>query len=144
MTVRFATKNVYDATASGDGQRVLIMRLWPRGVSKARVDHWLRELGPVVPLLRAFRAGRLDWPQYRRRYLAGLERPEAQAQLAEVRVLARRGRVTLLCGCHDEARCHRSLLQGHLTRRRRPGSPAAPCCRLTPCRAWPTVARRAS
>jgi uncharacterized protein YeaO (DUF488 family) len=107
---------------------VLIMRLWPRGVRKDRVDRWLRELGPVVPLLRAFRAGRVSWPEYRRRYLAGLARPEARAQLGEVRAMARRGPVTLLCGCAVEARCHRSLLRDHLRgpgRRARPAVPRA-------------------
>jgi uncharacterized protein YeaO (DUF488 family) len=139
MTSRIRTKRVYDATARADGARILIMRLWPRGIRKERVDRWLRELGPVVELLRAFRGGRLTWPQYRRRYLAGLRRPEARAQLAEVRALARRGPVTLLCGCPVEARCHRSLLRAHLqgrtparaasrpstARRPRPRRPAA-------------------
>jgi uncharacterized protein YeaO (DUF488 family) len=91
------------------------MRLWPRAVPKSRIDRWLRELGPELPLLRAFRSGRLGWPGYRRRYLAGLGRPAAQAALDEVRALARRGLVTLLCGCPDEARCHRTLLRGYLT-----------------------------
>ncbi|MGH7391410.1 MAG: DUF488 domain-containing protein [Candidatus Rokuibacteriota bacterium] len=118
MASRIRTKRVYEPAARGDGARVLIMRLWPRGIRKDRVDRWLRELGPVVPLLRAFRAGRLTWPEYRRRYRAGLARPEAREQLAEVRALARRGPVTLLCGCPDETRCHRSLLREHLTRRR--------------------------
>lgn len=114
VTPRFGTKRVYDPSAPADGARVLIMRLWPRGIRKERVDRWLRELGPVLELLRAFRAGRVTWPQYRRRYLAGLRRPEARTQLAEVRALARHGPVTLLCGCHVEARCHRSLLRDHL------------------------------
>jgi uncharacterized protein YeaO (DUF488 family) len=48
------------------------------------------------------------------RYLACLERPEAQAQLAQVRELARDGAVTLLCGCADETHCHRSLLKAYL------------------------------
>jgi len=105
------------------------MRLWPRGIRKDRVDRWLRELGPVVPLLRAFRAGRVSWPEYRRRYLAGLARPEARAQLDEVRGMARRGPVTLLCGCAVEARCHRSLLRDHLRGpgpRARRAAPRAP------------------
>lgn len=117
MTTRIRTKRVYDPAAPADGARVLIMRLWPRGIGKRRVDRWFRELGPVLQLLRAFRSGRITWPQYRRRYLAGLRRPEARAQLAEVRTLAGRGPVTLLCGCPVEARCHRSLLREHLQRR---------------------------
>lgn len=108
------TKRVYDPAAGDDGARVLIMRLWPRGIRKDRVDLWLKELGPVVPLLRAFRAGKIGWAEYRRRYLAGLDRPEALAALAEVRALARRGPVTLLCGCPDETRCHRALLRTYL------------------------------
>lgn len=107
-------KRIYDPPGESDGMRVLIMRLWPRGIRKSRVDRWLKELGPVLPLLRAFRGGEIDWAEYTRRYLAGLARPEAQAQLAEVRAAAREGTVTLLCGCPDESRCHRSLLCAYL------------------------------
>src|SRR2546426_6130668 len=71
--------------------RVLIMRLWPRGIRKSRVDIWLKELGPVLPLLRAFRAGEIGWAEYRRRYRRGLARPEAQAHLAAVRAYAKAG-----------------------------------------------------
>lgn len=108
------TKRVYDPPAAGNGTRVLVMRLWPRGIRKDRVDLWLKELGPVVPLLRAYRGGKLGWAEYRRRYLAGLERPEAREAVARVRRLAHEGPVTLLCGCPDEARCHRSLLRKYL------------------------------
>ena len=111
---RIRTRRVYDPASRADGTRVLIMRLWPRGIRKSRVDLWLRELGPVVELLRAFRGGQVDWTEYRRRYLAGLRHAEAQAQVAEVRRLARAGTVTLLCGCPDERRCHRTLLRAYL------------------------------
>lgn len=111
---RVATKRIYDPPASGDGTRVLIMRYWPRGIRKDKVDVWLRELGPVIPLLRAFLDEEITWEQYVPRYRAGLQRPEAQDALAEVRRLARRGPVTLLCGCADPRRCHRTLLQEHL------------------------------
>lgn len=113
---RVLTKRVYEPRVAADGVRVLVMRLWPRGVRKAQVDLWLRELGPVPTLMRAFLAGRVPWAEYRRRYLDGLGRPEARAQLAEARRLARRGRITLLCWCPDERRCHRSLLRGRLRR----------------------------
>jgi len=118
---RIATARVYDPPKAGEGERILVMRLWPRGIRKDRVDRWLRELGPVVPLLRAFRAGKVTWPEYRRRYLAGLRRPEAAARLREVRQAARRGPVTLLCGCPDPKRCHRTLLRDRLVRRRSAG-----------------------
>jgi len=109
-----AAKRIYDPPDASDGTRVLIMRLWPLGIRKSRVDLWLKELGPVLPLLRAIRAGEISWAEYTRRYLRGLARPEAQAQLATVRAAAKMGRVTLLCGCQDETRCHRSLLRAHL------------------------------
>ena len=109
-----AIKRVYDPAGAADGHRVLIMRLWPRGIRKERVSQWLKELGPVPELLRAYLDEKITWKQYVPRYLAGLERPEAQAAIAEVRARAAKGRVTLLCGCPDEARCHRSLLRDYL------------------------------
>jgi uncharacterized protein YeaO (DUF488 family) len=108
------TKRIYEPVAADDGERVLIMRLWPRGIRKERVSVWLKELGPVPELLRAYLDERISWEQYVPRYLEGLARPEAQAAIAEVRRRAATGRVTLLCGCADEARCHRSLLKAHL------------------------------
>jgi uncharacterized protein YeaO (DUF488 family) len=119
---RIAARRVYDPPTPDEGIRVLIMRLWPRGIPKGRVDRWLRELGPVLPLLRAFRGGRISWPEYRRRYLAGLARPAARAQLQQVRALARAGQITLLCGCPDERRCHRTILREYLMKRRRPSA----------------------
>ena len=113
-SVGIATKRIYEPADPADGTRVLIMRLWPRGIRKDRVDRWLKELGPVKELLRAFLDCQVDWPTYIPRYLAGLSRPEAQEAIAEVRELARQGPVTLLCGCADERRCHRALLAEYL------------------------------
>lgn len=114
---RIRAKRVYDPGSPEDGTRVLIMRLWPRGIRKDRVDLWLKELGPVVTLLRAFRSGAIGWDEYVPRYLAGLERPEAREHVDRALALAREGPVTLVCGCPDEARCHRSLLRDYLTER---------------------------
>jgi uncharacterized protein YeaO (DUF488 family) len=123
------TKRIYEPSAASDGYRVLIMRLWPRGIRKERVDAWLKELGPVPTLLREFLDERITWDEYVPRYRAGLRRPEAQAAIAEVRRRAREGRVTLLCGCADEQRCHRSLLRAYLLNspraRPRPARPRA-------------------
>ena len=111
------SKRIYAPAERSDGTRVLVMRLWPRGIKKERVDVWLKELGPVTPLLRAFLDKKVRWGTYVPRYLAGLERPEAQAAVEEVLGLARRGRVTLLCACADENRCHRTLLKAYLADR---------------------------
>lgn len=121
------TKRIYDPSDADDGYRVLIMRLWPRGIRKERVDTWLKELGPVPTLLRQFLDEKITWAQYVPRYLAGLARPEAQEAIAEVRRRASDGRVTLLCGCADERRCHRSLLRAYLldSSRARSRSPRA-------------------
>lgn len=111
------TKRIYAPPERGDGTRVLVMRLWPRGIRKDRIDLWLKELGPVKPLLRDFLDKRIRWETYVTRYLAGLERAEAQAQVDEVLGHAKHGRVTLLCGCADENRCHRTLLKAYLGER---------------------------
>lgn len=111
---RIATKRIYEPAVAADGTRVLVMRYWPRGIRRDRVDVWLRELAPVVPLLRSYLDGKITWAQYTPRYLAGLARPEAVTAMAELRGLAARGPVTLLCGCPDPRQCHRTLLQAHL------------------------------
>jgi uncharacterized protein YeaO (DUF488 family) len=111
---RVAAKRVYEPPVAADGTRILIMRYWPRGIRKEKVDVWLRELAPVIPLLRAYLDDEITWKQYVPRYRQGLKRPEAQAALAEARALASKGPITLLCGCADPARCHRTLLRAHL------------------------------
>src|SRR5262245_12776487 len=108
------TKRVYDKPLRSDGTRVLVMRLWPRGIKKSAVDLWLKDLGAEIANLRAFKAGRIGWPEMRRRYLAGLRREPAASDLKRLRAMARRGRVTVLCSCADPKRCHRSLRRAAL------------------------------
>jgi len=115
---RISTKRIYEPASRADGTRVLVMRLWPRGIRKSAVDIWLRDLGAELRNLRLWHAGRLSWPELRRRYLAGLKQPPAADALAELRALTRRGPVTLLCSCADPARCHRTILAGVLARKR--------------------------
>lgn len=103
------TKRVYEPRSAEDGYRLLIMRKWPRGVRKDAVDAWDKELGPSLALLAGFRQGSVPWPEYVRRYTA-----EMRSKPAVLRAVADRARtetVTLLCGCAEEARCHRSLLK---------------------------------
>jgi len=104
-------KRVYDKPLRSDGRRVLVMRLWPRGIKKSAVDLWLKDLGAEIANLRAFKAGRIGWPEMRRRYLAGLRREPAAAALKRLRAMSNRGRITVLCSCADPKRCHRSLLR---------------------------------
>jgi uncharacterized protein YeaO (DUF488 family) len=113
---RIRTKRVSEPVAPDDGTRVLVMRLWPRGVRKGVADQWLRGLGTPVDLIRKWKAGTIPWATLASGYRKHLRSAEARAELRALTVLARRGRVTLLCTCPEEARCHRGILKGVLAR----------------------------
>ena len=103
------TKRIYDPPAPDDGFRLLTMRLWPRGVKKELVSVWEKELGPSRELLGDFNQDRIDWETFRTRYL---EEMAGKRELLEKWAgRARHEDITLLCGCKDENRCHRSLLK---------------------------------
>ncbi len=108
------TKTVYDAPERSDGKRVLVMRLWPRGVSKGKVDLWMKELGTERDLIKKWKTGEMPWDDFARRYDASLKGKEAL--LRELAEESKDGTMTLLCGCADEARCHRSLLKRAIER----------------------------
>jgi len=103
-------KRVYDAPADDDGLRVLVDRLWPRGLSKdkARVDQWLKAIAPSPQLRGEFHAHPDRWDAFRDAYLA---EARANPALPELRALARRQRVTLLYGFHDPLHNHAVLLR---------------------------------
>lgn len=103
MASPFHLKRVYDAPAPDDGLRVLVDRLWPRGLSreKAAVDIWLKDVAPSPELRRWFGHDPAKWPEFRRRY-----RAELRERGNDVETLRRRGdegQVTLLYGARDEA-----------------------------------------
>jgi len=102
-------KNIYDKPESSDGKRILVMRLWPRGISKDKVDVWMKDLGTDLELIRSWKAGNLTWSELSRAYDAGLKgKKEVLKELADE---SRTGTITLLCGCRDERHCHRVLLK---------------------------------
>jgi uncharacterized protein YeaO (DUF488 family) len=108
------TARIYDPPSRGDGERWLVMRLWPRGVRKGTVDRWEKELGPSVELLRAYRDEAMGWGEFARRYRIEVrKKPEL---LDELWKRAKRRTVTLLCSCEDESRCHRGLLKKMIER----------------------------
>ena len=99
MDVRL--KRAYEPAAAADGRRVLIDRLWPRGVSKeeARLDKWARQLAPSAELRRWFGHDPARFDEFRRRYAEELA---AHADhLEELRVRARAGTLTLVYGARD-------------------------------------------
>ena len=111
---RVRTKRVADPAAADDGTRVLVMRLWPRGVKRGAADHWLKGLGTPVDLIRQWKAGTISWEALQQAYRQHLRTAEVREDLARLTALARQGRVTLLCTCPDEARCHRGILKRQL------------------------------
>lgn len=95
-------KRAYEPAAEGDGTRILVDRLWPRGVSKAdaALDRWLKEIAPSTSLREWFGHDPARWQEFRRRYKQELQ--QHAAELEELRALARHGTVTLLYGARDE------------------------------------------
>jgi uncharacterized protein YeaO (DUF488 family) len=95
-------KRAYEEPSAQDGTRILVDRLWPRGLRKqdARIDHWLKEIAPSAELRKWFGHDVARWSDFRQRYTAELRRhPE---QLEELRRLAHRGTVTLVYAARDE------------------------------------------
>jgi uncharacterized protein YeaO (DUF488 family) len=110
-------KRVYEPPAPDDGVRILVDRLWPRGLRKAdaAVDRWLKELAPSTALRQWFGHDPQRWPDFQDRYRAELA--DKAELLQELRVLARREPITLLYGArddrHNQAVVLRDVLAGH-------------------------------
>jgi len=126
---RVAVKRVYEPAARSDGTRVLVDRLWPRGLSKARaaVDRWLRDLAPSDELRKWFHARPDAWSLFRKRYLKELARPECAQALAELYRLAnRRKKLTLLFASRNEEFNNAVALKDLLDGMRKPPSGSGP------------------
>ncbi|MBG6078176.1 MULTISPECIES: DUF488 domain-containing protein [unclassified Polaromonas] len=96
-------KRAYEPAAAEDGNRILIDRLWPRGVSKAdlAVTQWMKEIAPSTELRQWFGHDPARWDEFRRRYRDELHRNAGL--LGQLRSLARAGPVTLVYSAHDQA-----------------------------------------
>jgi uncharacterized protein YeaO (DUF488 family) len=107
-------KRAYETADDEDGFRILVDRLWPRGVSKekARVDLWLKEVAPSTELRKWFGHDPEKWTGFRTRYFRELDQqPEA---IAQIREHARKGRVTRVDGAKDEEHNDAVALQEYL------------------------------
>ena len=103
--IQVALKRAYNKPLKGDGCRVLVDRLWPRGLKKteAKIDVWLRDLAPSNELRKWFHAHRDHWEEFCRRYLRELRSPAAASSLDQLyQCLARSGRLTLVFASKDE------------------------------------------
>lgn len=115
------TKRVYDPPSPKDGMRILVMRLYPRGVKRDVFQEWYKELGSAPELIKEWKSRRIGWGEFARRYEAQTAAdPDAQACLDKLARRANKETITLLCSCEDEAHCHRSLLKTMIERRMQP------------------------
>jgi len=94
-------KRAYEHANKDDGQRILVERLWPRGVKKedAQLDRWIKDIAPSTALRQWFQHDPAKWGEFRRRYFRELEQHEDVWQ--PLLALARRSRLTLVYSAHD-------------------------------------------
>ena len=97
-------RRIYEPPTLKDGYRVLIDRVWPRGVTKqeARLDEWARNLAASTDLRRWFGHDPAKWDEFRRRYHAELLAPDRSAALEALAQRARQGTITIVYGARDE------------------------------------------
>ncbi len=116
----FKVKRVYEAAAPDDGARILVDRLWPRGISKekAKLELWLKAIAPSDALRKRFHAKPEKWDAFLEAYFAELDSGAADDAAKELRSHARKGTVTLLYAAHDEAHNNAVALKAWLTRKK--------------------------
>jgi uncharacterized protein YeaO (DUF488 family) len=115
--VSIRLKRVYDAPAKSDGRRILVDRIWPRGLTKqeARVAEWLKEIAPSTKLRKWFAHDPARWKEFKKRYAAELD-----GQRDQVEQLARESKkrtVTLLFGAKDTRHNNAVALKEYIARR---------------------------
>jgi uncharacterized protein YeaO (DUF488 family) len=110
--VSVRVRRIYEPPEPDDGVRILVDRLWPRGVSKdaARVDEWPKALTPSTELRRWYHAREGSYEEFARRYEAELAAPEAAELLDGVRASADKGQVTLLTASKEPEHSHAAVL----------------------------------
>ncbi len=116
MLMAIMLKRAYEPAEPRDGLRILVDRLWPRGVSKstAHIDLWLKDVAPSTRLRKWFNHDPLKWDEFRDQYVLELDHnPEAVEQLADH---AQHGVVTLVYGAKDGEHSHVIVLKEYLER----------------------------
>jgi uncharacterized protein YeaO (DUF488 family) len=103
MAQQIFLRRVYDDPSADGGLRVLVDRVWPRGLTKeaAHLDEWMKDVAPSTPLRRWYGHRPERFTEFRRRYLAELVEPQPAAAMDRLRELTRSGRVTLLTATRD-------------------------------------------
>jgi uncharacterized protein YeaO (DUF488 family) len=127
--VSIQLKRAYEKPSVSDGVRVLVDRLWPRGIAKekAAIDEWLRDLAPSDELRQWFHGNALSWNVFRKRYLHELNAPAANAALERLYDIARRKkRLTLVYASRATERNNATVLKELLEGMRKPPSSSGP------------------
>ncbi len=111
-------KRVYDPPDPSDGVRILIDRLWPRGLSKdrAKIDEWFRDIAPSDRLRQWFGHKPERWEEFRKRYREELRKPERRALLQQIAALAQKGTVTVVFAAKDAEHCNARVIAEVLRR----------------------------
>ncbi len=112
-------KRVYDLSEAGDGYRVLVDRLWPRGFKRdqAALDAWVKDIAPSSDLRKWYGHRPERWPEFQHRYRRELARPEAAEELDRLRRMAESRALTLLTATRNVAESHASVLKSVLQER---------------------------
>ncbi|QDV52282.1 DUF488 domain-containing protein [Gimesia fumaroli] len=115
MSTEIRIKRIYEDPSPDDGYRVLVDRLWPRGMSKAvaQVDLWLKEFAPSNELRKWFHADPSDYDEFVRRYQSELR--DQRAELKEIVAEWKQPTITLLTAIKDPQRSHVPVLKAFLT-----------------------------
>jgi uncharacterized protein YeaO (DUF488 family) len=124
-----ALKRVYESVSPSDGARVLVDRLWPRGLRKDAIalDDWLRDLAPSDELRKWYHAQPDHWLLFRKRYLKELAHPDAEKDLRKLYALAhKRKRLTLLYASKNQERNNAVVLKDLLDGMRKPPTGTGP------------------
>jgi uncharacterized protein YeaO (DUF488 family) len=118
-----AIKREYDPPGQSDGARVLVDRLWPRGLRKPdlRLSRWMQEVAPSDELRGFFGHDPARWREFRKRYLTELECAEMAQPVAELIKLARRGKLVLVYGAKDQLHNHAVVLKELLDKKLKSG-----------------------
>jgi uncharacterized protein YeaO (DUF488 family) len=115
MTIKL--KRAYEAPDKADGVRLLVERLWPRGLTKekAAIDEWYKELSPTPELRKWYGHDPAKWPEFRRRYVAELRANPGEVERLRARI--KQGPVTFVYAAKDEMRNSAVVLKEYLERK---------------------------
>ena len=106
-------KRVYEPSSKNDGYRILVDRLWPRGIKKVdlHLDEWAKDIAPSPELRKWFGHKAENWKKFRSKYAKELKNKDLKEKITEIAKRSKKSRVTLLYAAHDEEHNHAIVLK---------------------------------